>query len=65
MPEQTVLIPCSTILGEKRRKWYSDDGKVINWEQDEHADNNSVRFTFYNYSKYIDKSVITYNFADY
>ncbi|WP_259323973.1 transposase [Weissella cibaria] len=60
MPEVTALIPYNTMLREASRKWRSDDSRVMNWSDDEKADeytdNDGVVFKWRNYSHRTDKN---------
>ena len=69
MSEVTALIPYNAMLREASRKWRSDDSKVMNWSDDEKADeytdNDGVVFKWHNYSHRTDKNGITRDFKVY
>ena len=60
LPEHTALIPYSTMLKEKSKKWKTDEKKIMNWDyfasDDFYIDPLGVRFSFNTYRERKDKN---------
>lgn len=69
LPQQTPLIPYSTMIKEQSKKWQTDEKKVMNWDyfetDDYYVDPKGVRFNFNTYRTETDDYGFEREFKEY